>query len=371
MRWLPGALATPHRQQPAGASLRAGPVTAGLAYLFSAPRGDIDAVRDRPPVGGTRVFGAGREGQVFAGNGSSRVIDVGALGGFATLTGGATLMAVVEFSATSVATSTICSFVDGSGVRSVSMHANDATNSNLVAGGYNNASSWTGYVTPNGLVAGRRYVMIATYNTSTTLQTFEVNDVGTTTAAITFALGDACSIGARRTAPSTYNSYFNGNIYAVGLWTRQLERRERAALAQNPWSLFATQPRALWSPQASSVTVYRPGSDIIVNGWTPVGAASLAAAMSNASTADYALSPNLTDPTTQAWDSPLPAGTWDITVGGARTGASGQVRIVCLDSGGTPVGTSAWQALTGTDADYTLSVTTTATAPNFRIEVQA
>lgn len=120
----------------------------------------------------------------------------------------------------------------------------------------------------------------------------------------------------------------------------------------------------------AAVTVYRPGSDIIVNGWTAVGAASLAAAMAAASTADYALSPNLTDPTTQAWDSPLPAGTWDITVGGARTGASGQVRIVCLDGGGSPVGTSAWQALTGTDTDYTLSVTTTATAPNFRIEVQ-
>jgi hypothetical protein len=165
---------------------------------------------------------------------------------------------------------------------------------------------------------------------------------------------------------------FDGQLGIFAAFDTDLTDAEHASLHANPNQLLTSTPMALWAPvTVSGVTAYRPGSDIIVNGWTAVGAGSLAAAMADASTANYALSPNLTDPATEAWDTPLPAGTWDIAVGAARTGASGQVRIVCLDAGGTPVGTSSWQALTATDAEYILSVTTSATSTQFRIEVQA
>ena len=352
------------------------PITQGLRLLFNGGTGTRELVRGVAPGSGTVQFTPGRNGQAFNGNGSSRVMDFGALGSIASLTGGATLMAVVDFPATGATTSTICSFVDGSGVRSVSLHANDGTNSNLVGGGYNNVSTWTAYVSPNGLTAGRRYVVIATYNTNTTLQSFEVNDVGTTTSAITFALGEACSIGARRTAPSTYNSYFNGNIYMVGLWARQMTRQERAALAANPWQLMAgvNYPAIVTMPVATGATVYRPGSDLIVNGWTPSTGSDLFAMLDETTLdrGDYITSPNLTSPVTMGWTSgPLAAGTYDIAVDFDRTGATGQLRIVLLDSGGSAVGTSSWQAAPASAATTTFNVTTTGASDRFRIEVQS
>ncbi len=117
------------------------------------------------------------------------------------------------------------------------------------------------------------------------------------------------------------------------------------------------------------VTVYRPGSDVS-GSWTPVGSGSVAAALADESTSNYGESPNLSTPQTLSWNPALPAGAWDIPIVADRTGASGQTRIVCLDAGGSSVGASAWQALTATQASYTLSVTTTATATQFRIEVQ-
>jgi hypothetical protein len=123
----------------------------------------------------------------------------------------------------------------------------------------------------------------------------------------------------------------------------------------------------------SIVTVYRPGSDVTVNGWTSTPGGTLASCIDDPTLnrSDFITSPNLTDPATLAWASPLPAGVYEMTIDSDRTGSSGQVRIVCLDAGGTSVGATAWQALTGTATTYTLSVTTSATAPNFRIEVQA
>ncbi len=121
---------------------------------------------------------------------------------------------------------------------------------------------------------------------------------------------------------------------------------------------------------ASGATVYRPGSDLIVNGWTAVGAGSLAAAMADASNATDAESPNLTDPATETWDAPLPAGTYDISVTFDRTASNGQLRLVLLDSGGSTVGTSPWQAAPATLATTVFNVTTTGTSDRFRIEVQ-
>lgn len=155
---------------------------------------------------------------------------------------------------------------------------------------------------------------------------------------------------------------------ANGAWPDELA----ADLTRNPWRLSAVAPRPLWAPTVSGVTVYRPGSDIIVNGWTATPGGTLASCIDDPTLdrADYITSPNLTDPATLGWFTALPAGSYDIDVDADRTGASGQVRIVCLDAGGAAVGTSSWQTLTGTAATYTLSVTTSALSTQFRIEVQ-
>lgn len=145
------------------------------------------------------------------------------------------------------------------------------------------------------------------------------------------------------------------------------------AACANPYQIFQGPNRLGWFFDVGGVTVYRPGSDIIVNGWTATPGGTLASCVDDLTLdrADFITSPNLTDPATLGWATALPAGSYDIAVDADRIGASGQVRIVCLDAGGAAVGTSSWQSLTGTAATYTLSVTTSALSTQFRIEVQA
>jgi hypothetical protein len=121
------------------------------------------------------------------------------------------------------------------------------------------------------------------------------------------------------------------------------------------------------------VTVYRPASDIVVNSWTPSTGSDLFAMIDETvlNRADFITSPNLTNPVTMGWGSSLAAGTYDVSVDFDRTGTQGQLRIVLLDSGGTAVGTSSWQAAPSSAATTVFSVTTTGTSDRFRIEVQA
>lgn len=164
---------------------------------------------------------------------------------------------------------------------------------------------------------------------------------------------------------------FDGDIAFHGAWNRRLSDQERAAIRANPWQLFANGPNLAFLPSGPT-TVFYPGSDIIVT-WSVTGAASHYAAVGettlNRST--YITSPDLSTSETLGWDSPIPAGNWDIQVDGSYLGASGQVRLVLLDAGGSAVGTSSWITLTGTDTTYTVTVTTTGTSTKFRYEVQA
>jgi hypothetical protein len=118
--------------------------------------------------------------------------------------------------------------------------------------------------------------------------------------------------------------------------------------------------------------VYRPTSDIVVNSWTPSTGSDLYAMIDDPTLnrSDFITSPNLTNPVTMGWGSSLAAGTYDVSVDFDRTGTQGQLRIVLLDSGGTAVGTSSWQAAPSSAATTVFSVTTTGTSDRFRIEVQ-
>jgi hypothetical protein len=140
------------------------------------------------------------------------------------------------------------------------------------------------------------------------------------------------------------------------------------SVSANPWQM-AEATRRFVNP-AAAITVYRPGSDVAVSGWTAVGAATRAAALADESGATYAESPDLSTPDTQTWTPPFPAGPASLEITAARTAGVGALRIVFLDAGGAVVGTTAWQALTGAPADYTLTATVLAISPQFRIEVQ-
>ena len=162
-----------------------------------------------------------------------------------------------------------------------------------------------------------------------------------------------------------------GRFYIGGVWNRALSVAEIASLSANPWQLFEPQMRSI--PLPSGVTVYYPASDIVVNSWTPSTGSDLFAMVDDPTLnrADFITSPNLTSPVTMGWGSSLAAGTYDVSVDFDRTGATGQLRIVLLDSGGTAVGTSSWQAAPSSAATTVFSVTTTGTSDRFRIEVQA
>lgn len=150
-----------------------------------------------------------------------------------------------------------------------------------------------------------------------------------------------------------------------------VNRLTAQALSVNPWPMLEQPARPLWAP-ASTVTVYRPGSDIIVNSWTPSSGSDLFAMIDEAvlNRSDFITSPNLTNGVTMGWVTSMSAGTYNIDIDFDRTGANGQLRIVLLNSGGTAVGTSSWQAAPASAATTTFNVTTTGTSDRFRLEIQ-
>lgn len=162
----------------------------------------------------------------------------------------------------------------------------------------------------------------------------------------------------------------DGRIYYVALFNRAISDAEALALTQNPWQLYVKRPKRLFA--APAVTVYRPGSDISVSGWTPSTGSDLFDCIdeTTASDADYIISPDLSTSATFGFTTSVPAGNWDVNFRARRIGDGASIRIVMLDSGGSSVGASGWQAQSGSFIDYVASVTTTGTADRFRIEVQ-
>jgi hypothetical protein len=123
--------------------------------------------------------------------------------------------------------------------------------------------------------------------------------------------------------------------------------------------------------------IARPSSDITVTGWT--GSPDNTNLYTNidetvASDTDYILSPSVSDspgPAIFGIFPTLASGSYTVKVRARRTGSVGQVRALLLDSSGTTVATSSWQALTTSATTYELSVTTTGTAARLRFEVQS
>ncbi len=125
---------------------------------------------------------------------------------------------------------------------------------------------------------------------------------------------------------------------------------------------------------APSASISRPNTDITVTGWSASSGTDLYAMLdeSVADDGDYIISPEVgsAGPAIFSVTPTQAAGTLSVRFRARRTGTTGQIRALLLDSTGTTIGTSNWQSLTNANAAYTFSVTTTGTAERVRLEVQ-
>lgn len=160
------------------------------------------------------------------------------------------------------------------------------------------------------------------------------------------------------TGTFTFTPPATGGIYSVG--------------TTNDGGLANPTPVAL----DVRVTAY-PSSDVTVAGWNVTGpngttkSAGIGEAV--ASDTDYIQSPAITGsqgPVIFQLNKSVAAGGLTISVRARLTGTAAQVRALMTNDAGAVQGTSAWQSLTASFSDYTLSVTTTGVSTRIRIEVQ-
>ena len=110
------------------------------------------------------------------------------------------------------------------------------------------------------------------------------------------------------------------------------------------------------------------------SGWTASNGSTIASCIGEDTRSDteWATSPDLTGGSAyfiDGLDGTVPAGTWGASVASDRLGAAGQFRVSLLDASNAVQGTSSWQAVTGSFADYSVSITTTGAATRVKLEV--
>jgi len=177
-------------------------------------------------------------------------------------------------------------------------------------------------------------------------------------------------INGNRTNDNTRN--MDGKIAFAYRWNRVLSAKEVALISNNPYQLFKPINTIVF---VSSGTISRPNSDIAVSGWTSSDAQPLYTDIDEVtpSDTDYIYSPGLTGTASAATFGltlSLSAGAYDVSVRARQTNNTSQIRVVLKDSGGTSVGATGWQLLTGSYATYTLPITITGTAVQASIEAK-
>jgi hypothetical protein len=121
----------------------------------------------------------------------------------------------------------------------------------------------------------------------------------------------------------------------------------------------------------------RPVADVSVTGWTPTGAASVAATMNEdaSNRATYSTGPAVSGTPSLVvmdLDKPYPPGTYSFNVDADMLSGTGKLRLKMFDGSGTLLGTSADQTLTTTATVYTVNVTVAGgTATRIGVETQA
>lgn len=183
------------------------------------------------------------------------------------------------------------------------------------------------------------------------------------------ALVDKVVIGA---SLDGYFGHYNQRCIAVGVLNTALDRADSYLLALDyDGFLLGKQAGAFFAP---TITIFHPASDITVAGWTASNGSTIASCIGEdtRSDAEWATSPDLTGGSAyfiDGLDGTVPAGTWGASVASDRLGAAGQFRVSLLDASNAVQGTSSWQAVTGSFADYSVSITTTGAATRVKLEV--
>jgi hypothetical protein len=197
--------------------------------------------------------------------------------------------------------------------------------------------------------------------------------VASSSSAITFLNGTYGFAGSE--FPAAGNQRRVG-IYCGYVWTRRLSVSEIKSLTDNPWQIFAPQKRFIPPDPTLLPTIARPNSDVTTTGWTP-SQGSLLYPMINEVLPDDAnwINSPVVDgspgPAVMGVNNSLSTGTITVRVRAKRLAGAGQFRILLQDSSGSTVGTSSWQVLTTSIANYSLDVVTSGTTARVRIEVQS
>ena len=172
--------------------------------------------------------------------------------------------------------------------------------------------------------------------------------------------------------PSDSARSFDG-MHGPMLWfDGYLTPQEHKSLNNNIWQIIADED--IYTFFSAGGVIY-PASDITTTGWTATPGPTYFGMLDELITDDGDI---VTSPLIDTTQGPLimglsdvlAAGPWDINIRTSYLGSASQVRCLLLDSGGSTVGTSSWQILTGTLTDYVLPVTTSGIAARIRIEVQ-
>jgi hypothetical protein len=243
---------------------------------------------------------------------------------------------------------------------------------------YSTAGAFNESTHPVAAVNNQTYVFGAVY-AGDALRTVYLNGTpgtpNTTSGAVTSA--SQFSIGVLNRSGIT--QFWPGGISAVFIIPRALTDAEMA-LMRTPADVYVAMyiplSRTLWVP-VTGVTIYRPGTDITVTGWT--GTPDNVNLYTNideasASDADYVTSPNIDGsqgPFIDGLTASVPVGTWDVKYrSDYNSGTAKQVRMTLLDSSNVSVGAGTWQTVTTSFVLYTSTITTTGVATRFKIEVQ-
>lgn len=355
------------------------PINRGLAMLTHFGAGGMDArtgqkgsIEAGATINGTQYGKALRPGSAPAGYKPANVTD---LSSFVSTTE-YTLMLLVRVNSLGTRRFICADFSSGGIAESVNIEQN--ASNQWVTYHVNASNQWLG-LSPNlAVTTGWHWVEIVFKQGS---GFFGVVDDEVNASDVSGAASVARRAGAdyRVGRPGAYPGLgFDGDIAFHGAWNRAVSNPERASIRANPWQLFAPLRRPWLTPAPSgAVTVFYPGSDIAAGGWTSSSGGSLYADIDDVilDRGDYITSPDLSTTATFGWKdsngnpATIPAGTWNVDLDAAYfLGASGQVRLVWLDAGGSSVGATAWQTLTLTDTTYTLSITTTGPSTQFRYE---
>lgn len=291
-------------------------------------------------------------------------------------TSGFTLIVVLDLTTLPPGAGTIMAFRGHSGVGGVSHSIYTGINAgvNFGAGGYNSAGTFTLLASNVSIFTETLYTMIATYSPSGVVQSFSINGNTATTNQSGFTFSEpqvaGVTLGCRQVSIGTFNSVQPFNLFFAAAIPRILTPYEQAEVLRNPYQAYMAEPMRRFS--APSLTIYRPGSDIIVNSWVPTPGGSLFDKINESALdrAGFISSPDMSTPYTFGWGASQPAGSWDYVVDFDNTAGSGSLRLVLLDDTNTQVGVSNWQAASATPQSYTFTVTTSAPSTRARIEIQ-